>query len=152
MNKKERKNAFINLLKEKNVKFDEKWEKVLKRIINDDRYRMIRTLKLRKEFFSKYQRDVLEEKNEMQKHQKEKNRIDFVQMMKECLTIKPGFKFRHLVEILQKEKRFKAVKNEDDRYRYFMDYVKQLAQTKKKEQVITQRNPILNKIKRGCHI
>jgi len=55
-------------------------------------------------------------------------------MMKECLDIKPGFRFRHLVEILQKEKRFKAVKNEDDRYRYFMDYVKQLTRMKKIEQ------------------
>lgn len=133
-NKKERKRAFINLLKEKYVRFDEKWEKVLKRIINDVRYRVITTLKLRKEFFFKYQKDLIEEKKERNRQEKKKTKVDFLQLMKECLTIKPGFRFRHLVEILQKEKRFKAVKNEDDRYRYFMDYVKQLSRTKKIEQ------------------
>jgi len=61
-NKKERRKAFIDLLKEKDVKFDEKWEKILKRIINDVRYRAIKTLKLRKEFFLMFQKDILEEK------------------------------------------------------------------------------------------
>lgn len=128
--------AFMDLLKEKNVRGDMEWAQVLPIIIYDGRYSAIQTLKKRKNIFQKYL-DELEINEEKEYKKRKQAKIDsFLQMLAECDKITAESRFNDIKELLQDDERFTALerRNRED---YALDYVDGLR--KKGRRLIVKR-------------
>eukprot|EP00493_Phyllostaurus_siculus_P025616 UN25961 len=84
----ERVNAFKELLKDQGLTTKDKWEQFLRKIIKDQRYQAIKTLKERKAVFTAYQDEIAEARHQSRKEAKRKLKQDYLDLLSECDRVK----------------------------------------------------------------
>jgi len=127
----ERVNAFKELLKDQGLTTKDKWEQFLRKIIKDQRYQAIKTLKERKAVFTAYQDEIAEARHQSRKEAKRKLKQDYLDLLSECDRVKPGKRFHQFVGSIEKDSRYKAVRNSEDRERWAYDYIEDLERKEK---------------------
>jgi len=127
----ERVNAFKELLKDQGLTTKDKWEQFLRKIIKDQRYQAIKTLKERKAVFTAYQDEIAEARHQSRKEAKRKLKQDYLDLLSECDRVKPGKRFHQFVGSIEKDSRYKAIRNSEDRERWAYDYIEDLERKEK---------------------
>lgn len=135
----ERDEAFKALLKEKKLTENDKWESFLRKIIADERYRAIKTLKQRKQVFEAYQKDIVDERHNAKKLEKQKSKDAFFEMLKETKGIVSGIRPRDAADLCRTDPRYKMVRHGEDRERFVREYVKEVDRVAKEKLRASQK-------------
>ncbi|XP_022941011.1 pre-mRNA-processing protein 40A-like [Cucurbita moschata] len=114
-NKLEAKSAFKALLESVNVQSDWTWEQAMREIINDKRYRALKTLGERKQAFHEYLGHRKKLDAEERRIRQKKAREEFIKMLDESKELTSSTRWSKAVSMFENDERFKAV--ERSRYR-----------------------------------
>jgi len=136
--KEERVDAFKDLLKDKGLGEKDKFDKFLRKIIADPRYRAITSHSERKKIFSEFQDELADRKHQERKEAKKKLKSNFMELLKESSDVKPGARFRRVEPILEGDERWKAVRHSDDRERWFFNYIEELERQQAEKRRLAQ--------------
>jgi pre-mRNA-processing factor 40 len=137
MSKTEAVRIFKELLEETGVDSDWDWNRTMKKIANDERYKVLKSMQQKKDVFSEYM-DEKRAKDREERHQRErKGRHDFMQMLSELTDLTPRTNYHSIVPKLENDPRFQAVR-EFDRQRFFEDHL-QLLEKKEREEMHQKR-------------
>lgn len=122
--KAEAKDAFKELLADKNVASDWTWEQAMRVIITDPRYGALNTVGEKKACFTDYLATRKQEEQDEERRRAKQVKQDFVSMLDESDSIKVGVTLRKAQAALEDDPRWKAV-SERVREDLFNDYMKE---------------------------
>lgn len=118
--------AFRQLLTEKGVQTDDKWNQVLPKIVFDSRYKALKTIDDRKRVLVEWQRETEKLNENLRAERMVKAREEFVVMLEEYKEITGGSHFRDVERICGADPRFKALDSEHERQDFVYDFVDKL--------------------------
>jgi len=131
--KQEAKDAFLQLLESAGVTSSWTWEKAMRAVINDDRWKALKTLAEKKHAFSEYianrRRLEREDKRRKELHLKE----EFMKMLSQCQQVTPRTTFKKTIPLIEHDARYLAIESERDREEYYEDYLYELDKKLKEE-------------------
>ncbi|GMH23206.1 hypothetical protein Nepgr_025049 [Nepenthes gracilis] len=134
-NKQEAKNAFKMLLESADVHSDWTWDQAMRVIINDKRYRALKTLGERKQAFNEYLGQRKKQEAEERRIKQKKAKEEFIKMLEESKELTSSMKWSEAITLFEDDERFKAVERVRDREELFENY---LVELQKKEKVKAQ--------------
>jgi len=122
-NQKERKAAFVELLAEKKIKGNMKWEEAMKLMSEDRRFMALNSAGERKQAFAEWQTNSKKREKEEEREKKKRAKDDFLGALAawDDLTIKTSY--RDAAEHFYQEEWFKLIEEDerDDLFQDFMD-------------------------------
>jgi pre-mRNA-processing factor 40 len=94
--------------------------------INDERYKVLKTLQERKQAFADFQQAKRRQEAEERRRNEEKAREQFMQMLRECGQVSTRSSWRKVAPLFEKDPRFQAIAEEEEREDIFEDYIWEL--------------------------
>merc|ERR1712039_210796 len=145
--KEEKRAAFKELLTDKAIKHNTKWDEALKSIQEDYRFNALEKAGERKQVFAEYQQAAKKREQEEAREKKKRAKDDYLEALAEWEGLKPTSRYKDAAVDLQ-DKDFWTLVDEDERDELFQDFmdeqekkIKDDRRKKRKEQV-----EILNKV------
>lgn len=145
--KEERRAAFKQLLEDKAIKNNAKWEEALKIIQEDRRFNALEKAGERKQVFAEYIQSAKKREKEDEREKKKRAKDDFLEALAEWQGLKPNTRYKDVAIDLQDKDFWKHI-DEEDRDELFQDFmdeqekkIKDDRRQKRKEQV-----ELINKI------
>lgn len=132
--KEEAKDAFKELLTSKGVGSDWSWENAMRLIINDRRYKALKSLGEKKQCFNEYlqQRKKFEKEEERMKIKKSKE--DFETMLDESKAITRNMRFSQVKELFEDDPRWQAITSSSEREEMFLEHLKERDRRRRAEE------------------
>ncbi|KAM3321445.1 hypothetical protein P3S67_008647 [Capsicum chacoense] len=115
--KTEAKSAFKTLLESANIGSDCTWDQAMRAVINDWRYRALKSLGERKQAFNEEHAKALEEQK--------RNRVEYLEFLKSCDFIKTSSQWRKVQDRLETDERCSHLEK-IDRLEIFQEYIRDL--------------------------
>ncbi|KAL5497081.1 hypothetical protein EMCRGX_G013480 [Ephydatia muelleri] len=129
----EAKQAFRELLKEKDVPSSMSWEQTMKLIVNDPRYSALKKLNEKKQVFNMYKTQKAKEEKEEQRQQAKRNREALKKMMEEHEEVHSEIRWRRVCALFEDHPLWKSVSVEE-RKDVFEDVKFNLAEKEKDQE------------------
>jgi len=124
--KKEGKEVFVQLLREKGVGSSSKWQEVVKQCSNDYRWNACESKSERKQALAEFQGKCLKEDRERKRIEEKQARDNFHELLSEIKGIDIHSRFDDFVGELSSDSRWHEVAEESQREEYFYDYIDDL--------------------------
>jgi len=121
--KKDRGEAFKRLLDDKKIHPDTKWEDAMKSIINDERYKALKTVGERKAAYTEWCEKRRKHLKEQAMMERRRAREEFMAMLAERDEITVNMSFKRAVPYIERDARFLAIESERERENLFEDYM-----------------------------
>eukprot|EP00771_Trimastix_marina_P001734 gnl/Trimastix_PCT/2826.p1 GENE.gnl/Trimastix_PCT/2826~~gnl/Trimastix_PCT/2826.p1 ORF type:complete len:600 (+),score=244.69 gnl/Trimastix_PCT/2826:191-1801(+) len=106
------------------------WDQAMRSIVNDERYRALRTLGEKKQAFQEYCAQKKKRDKEEKRRRDRQAREEFFQMLADFEEIKSTTRYHKVQQMLEEDSRFHAVEDDAQREELFEEY---LVDLKKKE-------------------
>ncbi|XP_011402836.2 PREDICTED: pre-mRNA-processing factor 40 homolog B-like [Amphimedon queenslandica] len=132
-NHEEAKQAFKDLLKEKNIPSTSTWDQAMKQIIEDPRYKAIKKMNEKKQVFNMYKTQKAKEEKEEQRQVAKKNREELRKVLEEHEEIHSQTRWRRVSDIFEDHPLWKAMTH-DDRKNVFEDVIFALGEREKERE------------------
>lgn len=141
----ERRSAFKELLEEKGVKANMKWEEALKLIQEDRRFTVLNTAGERKQVFAEYLTQSKKREKEEERQKRIRAKDEFVEALQDYKDIKMTTRYRDVAEAMFERDFWKLV-DEDERDELFQDFMDEL-EKKQKEERKKKRKEYVERVK-----
>merc|ERR1711865_769034 len=121
-NQAERKKAFTDLLSEKSIKANMKWEEAMKLISEDRRFMALNTAGERKQAFAEWQTNSKKREKEEEREKRKCAKDDFIAKLGDWKDLTMKTSYRDAAEHFYEQDWFKLI-DEDDRDDIFQDFM-----------------------------
>ena len=142
-NKDEAKNAFKELLSDKNATAGMKWEDAMRLIIQDERYGALKTLGEKKQCFNEWQTQKAKQDREEKRLAEKATREAFKTMLRERADelgwVTQSTRLKDIAEDLVEDARWVAVKTPRDREDLFREFLDDQRATEREERRIRRK-------------
>lgn len=125
--KEEAKQAFKELLAEKNVGGSWSWDMTMRAIVSDERYQALKTNSEKKAALSEYQQDKQKQAREEKRQMEKRRREAFTEMLREAGDkIESKMRFKQAYEMFGLDPRWRAITEKREQENLFDDYIKEV--------------------------
>eukprot|EP00755_Sulcionema_specki_P000730 Sspe_Gene.115690::Locus_103356_Transcript_1_1_Confidence_1.000_Length_712::g.115690::m.115690/K12821/PRPF40, PRP40; pre-mRNA-processing factor 40 len=132
--KRERQEAFKQMLAEHNIDPEMEWKEAMGIIIGDERFTALKSLKDKMETFKEYCKKTKRERELQEKIARRKMKEDFRQMLEDCKEMTPHISYIKAEMLFSEDPRWQAVKGDEERRNMYEDYMLQLEEKEKERQ------------------
>jgi len=108
-NQEERLESFKKLLEEAGVSITWTWDMAMRAVINDERWKLLKTLNEKKQAFHDFQQEKRKQEREEKRKREERARENFHQMLRECEHLKTRMPWKKAVAYFEGDNRLQAV-------------------------------------------
>lgn len=136
--------AFKKLLADNNVQSDWDWPKTMKKIINDVRYKALKTVEERKAIFEEYIEQRRKQEEEERRQREKRLKDDFMLLLSECKQITSRSSYRKIVPLIENDHRFQAIDSDIQRRDYYEEFLYQLAKKERESSSNARRESMDN--------
>lgn len=123
---------FKQLLLDSKVDIDWDWNRTMKVICYDKRYKVIESIAEKKKVFQEYIDYKKNIEKEERKNKQKKIKQEFFEMLSKCTAINVKSSYRKIVPYIQNDHRFKSVEKESDRLDFFDDFIFEMVQKERR--------------------
>ena len=113
---------FMQMIDDMGVTVSMSWEEAMKRIINNQVYRVLPTLAERKAAFMSWQEGKREEAEEEDRKRTRQIKINFLQMLKECEELTSRTRYGKVLQLFGNDPRWFALDDELEREELYEEY------------------------------
>eukprot|EP00928_Gymnodinium_smaydae_P087812 TRINITY_DN72008_c0_g1_i1.p1 TRINITY_DN72008_c0_g1~~TRINITY_DN72008_c0_g1_i1.p1 ORF type:complete len:580 (-),score=182.43 TRINITY_DN72008_c0_g1_i1:174-1913(-) len=142
----ERRTAFKEVLEEKNIKANMKWEEALKLIQEDRRFNALTTAGERKQVFAEYVTQKKKREKEEEREKKKQAKDHMIEAIKGWKDLKLSTRYKEVAEAFMDEEWFKLIE-EDERDELFQDFMDE-HERKAKDDRRKKRKEYVEKVKK----
>jgi len=142
----ERRNAFRELLEEKNVKCTMKWEEALKLIQDDRRFNALSTAGERKQVFAEFVTQTKKREKEEEREKRKRAKDEFIAALHDWKDLKVSTRYKEAAENFVEKDFFKLI-DEEERDELFQDFMDEFEKNSKEERR-KKRKEYVEKIKK----
>lgn len=115
-----------------NVQVDWDWPTTMKKIINDERYKALKSVQERRDVFNEYIEEKKIKDREERAAKLKKMKEEFTALLSECKEITFKSTYRKILPLIENDPRFKAIESEDLRMDLFDEYLYELEKKERK--------------------
>ncbi|KAL0485267.1 pre-mRNA-processing protein [Acrasis kona] len=125
---------FKELLTESGVDVDWDWNRTMKKIIRDDRYKVLKSMKQKTDVFNEYVNEKRDLERDVRREREKKTRQDFLHMLSELNDLTSRTNYHTIIQKIEPDPRYAAVR-ESDRHRIFEEFLLGLEKKEKEERI-----------------
>lgn len=123
---------FKQLLLDSKVEIDWDWNRAMKVICYDKRYKVIESIAEKKRIFQEFIDFKKNSEKEERRNKMKKIKEEFFEMLSKCTAITTKSSYRKIVPFIQNDPRFKAVEKDSERLDFFDDFIFELDQKERR--------------------
>jgi pre-mRNA-processing factor 40 len=141
---------FKQLLEESGVEPEWDWNRTMKVIIKDDRYKVLKNVRQKTDVFNEYVEEKRQKDREERRERERKGRHDFMEMLNELTDLTPRTHYHSIISKVENDPRYQSVR-EHDRVKMFDEHLGLLekkereAHLQKRELAMTQFRQLLER-------